>query len=227
MEFTYYGHSCFSAVVQGKTLLFDPFISTNELAKAIDINTIAADFIFISHGHFDHIQDAVSIAKRTGAKVISSYEIVVWLGKQGIENSHPMNLGGRFAFDFGTVKCVNAVHSSVLPDGTYGANAMGFVIEHEGGAFYYAGDTALTLDMKLIPMTCKKLDVAILPIGDNFTMGQDDAIIASDFIECDSIFGVHFDTFGWIKIDHQKAIEKFAAKNKKLTLLEIGETKEI
>jgi L-ascorbate metabolism protein UlaG (beta-lactamase superfamily) len=225
VQLTYYGHACFSVIINGKTLLFDPFITKNPLAKAIDITILKPDFILISHGHFDHIADAVAIAQQSGAKLISSYEIVEWAIKQGVTNVHHMNPGGRFLFDFGSVKCVNAVHSSSLPDGSYGANPMGFVIEHEEGAFYYSGDTALTMDMKLIPLTCKKLDLAIFPIGDNFTMGVDDAIWASNFVECDHVLGVHYDTFGWIKIDHEHAKGKFDAMNKLLTLLAIGESK--
>ena len=227
MKVTYYGHACFSAEVNGKILLFDPFISYNELAKSIDINQIKADYILVSHGHQDHVADAPAIAKRTGAKIISTPEITAWFGRNGVENTHMMNTGGRFHFDFGSVKCVSAVHSSGLPDGSYGANPVGFVIEHSGGAFYYAGDTALTMDMKLIPMTCRKLDLAILPIGDNFTMGAADAVLASDFVECDNILGVHYDTFGWIKIDHSAAKKLFEGRGKKLTLLNIGETKEL
>jgi len=227
MKVTYYGHACFSAEVGGKTLLFDPFISYNELAKHIDINKIEADYILISHGHQDHLADAPAIAKRTGAKVISTPEITAWFGRNGIENTHMMNTGGRFHFDFGSVKCVSAVHSSGLPDGSYGANPVGFVIEHKGGAFYYSGDTALTMDMKLIPMMCPKLDLVILPIGDNFTMGAADAVLASDFVQCDNVLGVHYDTFGWIKIDHAAAKKQFEDRGKKLTLLNIGETKEL
>ena len=227
MKVTYYGHACFSAEVNGKILLFDPFISYNELAKSIDINQIKADYILVSHGHQDHVADAPAIAKRTGAKIISTPEITAWFGRNGVENTHMMNTGGRFHFDFGSVKCVSAVHSSGLPDGSYGANPVGFVIEHIGGAFYYAGDTALTMDMKLIPMTCRKLDLAILPIGDNFTMGAADAVLASDFVECDNVLGVHYDTFGWIKIDHAAAKKLFEGRRKKLTLLNIGETKEL
>jgi L-ascorbate metabolism protein UlaG (beta-lactamase superfamily) len=226
IKVTYYGHSCFGVEIKSKHLLFDPFITYNGLAKDIDINAIPADYILISHGHQDHLADAPAIAKRTGAKVISSYEVAVWMGKQGIENLVYMNTGGRFSCDFGSVKCVNAIHSSSLPDGTYGANPMGFVIEHEGGAFYYAGDTALTMDMKLIPMTCKKLDFAILPIGDNFTMGAADAVLASDFVECNNVMGVHYDTFPPIKIDHAAAVKLFADRGKTLSLLNIGETKE-
>lgn len=223
MQITYYGHSCFGVEVNGKKLLFDPFISPNELAKNIDVNTVPADYILISHGHEDHIADAVSIAKRTGAKVICNWEIYVWLSKQGVENIHPMNTGGKVKLDFGNVKCVVAIHSSSLPDGSYGGTAMGFVIESTEGNFYYAGDTALTYDMKLIG-NYRSIDFAFLPIGDNFTMGVDNALIACDFINCGDIIGMHFDTFGFIKIDREEAIFKFDRSGKKLTLLEIGQT---
>lgn len=223
MNITYYGHSCFSVEINSKHLLFDPFISPNELAKAININTVKADYILISHGHEDHIADAVAIAKRTGAKVICTWEISVWLNKQGIENVHPMNIGGKVKLDFGSVKCVNAVHSSSLPDGSNGGNPMGFVVESTEGNFYYTGDTALTYDMKLIG-EYRQINFAFLPIGDNFTMGIDNAIIASDFINCKDIIGMHYDTFGYIKIDHAEAEKKFNQSGKKLTLLKIGET---
>jgi L-ascorbate metabolism protein UlaG (beta-lactamase superfamily) len=221
MKITYYGHSCFSLEINGKHLLFDPFITPNELAKDIDASKINADYILISHGHEDHIADAVSIAKRTGATVISNWEIVQWLQKQGVNNTHPMNIGGHWFFDFGKVKCVTAVHSSSLPDGTYGGNPMGFLLETDMGNAYYAGDTALTLDMKLIG-DYKKIDLAFLPLGNNFTMGIDNAIIAAQFIRCDAIIGMHYDTFGYIKIDHKEAGQKFNAAGKKLLLMEIG-----
>ncbi|MFN8153134.1 MAG: metal-dependent hydrolase [Bacteroidia bacterium] len=223
MNITYLGHSCFTLEVNGKTILFDPFIQPNEMARHIDVNAIHADFILISHGHMDHIADAVSIARRTGATVISNWEIIQWLNGQGIENGHPMNIGGHWFFDFGKVKCVNAVHSSSLPDGTYGGNPMGFLLETEEGNVYYAGDTALTMDMKLIG-DYKKIDVAFLPIGNNFTMGIDNAVIASDFIRCEKIIGMHYDTFGYIKIDHDEAYGKFAAAGKELILINIGES---
>lgn len=223
MNISYFGHSCFGIEINGKHLLFDPFITPNELAKNIDVSKIKADYILISHGHEDHIADVVSIAKRTGAKVICTYEIYVWLSKKGIENIHAMNIGGKTKLDFGNVKCVNAIHSSSLPDGTYGGNPMGFVIESNEGNFYYAGDTALTYDMKLIG-EYRKIDFAFLPIGDNFTMGVDNAIIASDFIHCKDIIGMHYDTFGAIKIDHNEATEKFKRSGKNLSLLKIGET---
>jgi L-ascorbate metabolism protein UlaG (beta-lactamase superfamily) len=227
MKFTYFGHSCFSIEVKGKHLLFDPFITDNELASEIDVDKIQADYIFLSHGHFDHVADAVSIAKRTGAVVVANFEIYTWLGKQGVKNAHPMNHGGSWKFDFGAVKMVNAVHSSELPDGTFGGNPAGFVFSTKDGNFYYAGDTALHMDMKLIPMTSKDLHFCILPIGDNFTMGVRDAIIASDFVKCDRVIGLHYDTFGFIKIDHKKAVKRFAKHAKELILTEIGQTIEL
>lgn len=223
MNITYYGHSCFGVEINGKHLLFDPFISPNELARGIDINLVPADYILISHGHADHIADAESIAKRTGAKVICNWEISVWLEKKGVTEIRPMNTGGKVKLDFGSVKCVVAQHSSSMPDGTYGGNPMGFVIESTEGNFYYAGDTALTYDMKLIG-DYRNVDFAFLPIGDNFTMGVDNAIIASDFIKCNDIIGMHYDTFGYIMIEQQEAISKFIRSGKQLTLLEIGNT---
>ena len=226
MRFTYYGHSCFAVQIKGKNILFDPFITPNTLAAGIDINKIQADYIFLSHGHEDHIADCISIAGRTGAKVICSFEIHVWLNNQGITNTHPMNTGGKWAFDFGTVKCVVAQHSGGLPDGSYGGNPMGFVFTTRDGNFYYSGDTALTLDMQLVPQYTT-LNFAVLPIGDNFTMGIDDAIQAARFIQCSQIIGVHYDTFGYIKIDHTNAKQAFADQEIKLHLLAVGETIDI
>jgi L-ascorbate metabolism protein UlaG (beta-lactamase superfamily) len=226
MNITYYGHSCFGAEINGKHILFDPFITPNSLAKHIDINTIKADYILVSHGHEDHVADLVTIAKRTGAKVVSAFEIHSWLNAKGISNTHPMNIGGKVKFEFGNVKCVVAVHSSVLPDGTYGGNPMGFILESSEGNFYYAGDTALTYDMKLIG-DYRKIDFAILPIGDNFTMGVDNAIIASEFIKCNKVIGMHYDTFDMIKINKQEAVSKFSKAGKELLLMEIGTTTSI
>lgn len=223
MKFTYYGHGCIGIEFNGKNLLVDPFITPNALAKDIDIMAIPADYILITHGHEDHVADAATIAKNTGAKIVSNFEIVSWFGQQGIEG-HPMNHGGKWEFDFGFVKYVSAIHSSVLPDGTYGGNPGGFVVWNNDNCFYIAGDTALTMDMKLIPMLCPKLDMAILPMGDNFTMGLEEALVASDFVECDNILGCHYDTFGFIEIDHAKYKAAFAEKGKTLYLPAIGET---
>lgn len=227
MKLTYYGHACFLLETKGKKLLFDPFITPNELtAGKVEVNEIEADYILLTHGHEDHVADFEAIAQRTGATLISSFEIVTYYGEKGIQG-HPMNLGGKYSFDFGTVKFVAAVHSSVLPDGTYAANPGGFVIWNEEGCIYIAGDTALTMDMKLIPMTCPKLTAAVLPIGDNFTMGYEDAAIASDFIECSQIIGCHYDTFGWIEIDPEQAKKSFSDKGKELILLPIGDSRSL
>jgi L-ascorbate metabolism protein UlaG (beta-lactamase superfamily) len=226
MKITYYGHSCFAVETKGRKILFDPFISPNPLAGHINIEKIEADYILVSHGHEDHLADAIRIANQTGALVVSNWEIVQWLNKQGVDNTHPMNIGGHKIFDFGKVKCVNAVHSSSLPDGSYGGNPMGFLIETGNKSLYYSGDTALTYDMKLIG-DYKKMNIALLPIGNNFTMGIDNAVIAADFIKCDTIIGLHYDTFGYIKIDRQEAVEKFAAAGKELLLLPIGDSFDI
>jgi len=226
MKLTYYGQSCFAVVAGGKNLLFDPFITPNELAKDIDINAIEADYILVSHGHSDHIADVEAIAKRTGATVISSFEICMWLEKKGIKAYHPMNHGGKATFDFGTVKAVNAIHSSGLPDGSYGGNPMGFVVTTEEKDFYFSGDTALTMDMQLIPRW-GKIDFAVLCIGDNFTMGYEDAIEAAHMVQTNTVVGVHYDTFGYIKIDHQQVKDAFTKAGMDLRLPKIGESIEL
>jgi L-ascorbate metabolism protein UlaG (beta-lactamase superfamily) len=220
MKITFYGHACIGIEVSGKHILVDPFITGNPLASQIDINILKADYILVTHAHQDHVLDVEAIAKRTNAVVVSNYEIAMYFAGKGLKY-HPMNHGGSWKFDFGTVKYVNAIHTSSFADGTYGGNPGGFVIEGEHKNIYIAGDTALTMDMKLIPMRTK-LDLAILPIGSNFTMDVDDAIIASDFLDCDKILGYHYDTFGFIVINHEEAIKKFFDKGKDLMLLEIG-----
>jgi L-ascorbate metabolism protein UlaG (beta-lactamase superfamily) len=223
MQFTYYGHSCFSIRAGGKTLLFDPFVTGNPLASAIDVDKIAADYIFVSHGHYDHTTDVVRIARRTGAKVLGNWELYDWFNKSGLKNTHPINPGGQFDFDFGKVKCVTAIHSSSLPDGSYAGTACGFVIRSMDGAFYYSGDTGLTLDMQLIPGWAQP-QFAVLPIGDGLTMGVDDAIKAAQWLGVKHVVGVHYDTFGFIKIDHKKATDTFNAAGLTLHLPAIGST---
>lgn len=224
MKITFLGHASLHIETKGFNLIVDPFISANEKASHINIDDLKADFILLTHAHQDHILDVETIAKNTGAKIISNYEIVTHYGEKGIEG-HPMNHGGSWQFDFGKVKYVNAIHTSSFPDGSYGGQPGGFVIQADK-TIYIAGDTALTYDMKLIAKQFK-LDLAVLPIGDNFTMGIDDALTASDFIKCDRILGYHYDTFGYIEIDKPKAKAKFDSQLKKLQLLEIGESIEL
>ena len=221
MKLTYYGHSCFSVFAGGKTLLFDPFITPNELAKDIDVDAIEADYILVSHAHFDHTTDVQRIAERTGAKVLGNWELYQWFNKNGLKNTHPINPGGQFSFDFGTVKCFIAQHSSSLPDGSYGGVACGFAFRTSDGNFYYSGDTGLTLDMQLI-RDWANLDFAVFPIGDGLTMGVEDAIRAAEMVGVKKIVGVHYDTFGFIKIDHEKAIESFQQAGMTLHLPAIG-----
>lgn len=220
MKFHYLGHSCYTLTANGKTLLFDPYISGNPKAADIDIEKIECDYILLTHGHIDHILDAEEIAKRTKAKVICSWEINEWLNEIG--DKHPMNTGGSWDFHDFKIKCVHAVHSSGLPDGTYGGNAMGFLITAENQTIYCAGDTALTLDMQLIP-TWAKIDCAILPIGDNFTMDAKDAARAAVMVETKKVVGVHFDTFGFIEIDHNEALASFKEKEVELIIPEINQ----
>ncbi|NJB37574.1 metal-dependent hydrolase [Croceivirga sp. JEA036] len=224
MRITFLGHASFQIETEGKTLIIDPFISGNELASHIDVNQLKADYILITHGHQDHVLDVEQIAKNNpDATLISNFEIISWYQEKGF-NGHPMNHGGSFTFDFGTLKYVNAIHSSVLPDGTYGGNPGGFILNSGGKQLYIAGDTALTMDMKLIPLTSGSLDMAILPIGDNFTMDYKDAAHASDFIACNTILGCHYDTFPPIKLDAEVAKAHFDGLQKKLLLPEIGES---
>lgn len=225
MKITFYGHACLGIEIGDVHLLVDPFISGNPNAAHIDIESIKADYILLTHAHQDHILDAETIAKRTNAVIISNFEIASHYGKLGFDH-HPMNHGGSWDFEFGMVKYVQAIHTSSFPDGSYGGQPGGFVIESEHKNIYIAGDTALTIDMKLIPMFTK-LDLAILPIGDNFTMGVDEAILASNFVECDKVMGYHYDTFGYIEIDHEEAKRKFFDSNKDLMLLAIGESIEL
>lgn len=222
MKYTYFGHACFLIEIAGKKLLFDPFITGNPLAQDVDITTIQADYIFVSHGHGDHVGDLMTLAQQTNAIVVSNAEITDWVAKQGYENVHPMNFGTK-DFDFGRVHYVPAAHSSGLPDGSYGGNPGGFIIKTTEGNFYFAGDTSLTAEMTMIPYY-GSLDVAILPIGGNFTMDYNDAIIASDLIKCDKIIGIHYDTFGFIVIDKATAQTAFTQKNKTLLLPNINET---
>lgn len=223
MKFTFYGHASFLIETQGKKLLFDPFITSNELARDVDVNSIHPDYILLSHGHGDHVADVEVIYNNSEATIISTYEVVGWFGAKGLERGHPMNHGGSWNFDFGSVKLVNAVHSSSMPDGSYGGHPAGIVVKNDEGCFYYSGDTALTKDMELIGEEFN-LDFCIMPVGDNFTMGVSDAMKACKMVDCNNLIGVHFDTFPYVAIDHQEAMSIAQANGVDLTLPEIGKT---
>ncbi|WP_343485787.1 metal-dependent hydrolase [Allomuricauda sp. d1] len=224
MKITYLGHAALHLEIDGAHIIVDPFISGNDLAKDIEIDALKADYILATHGHEDHVLDVETIAKNNPkARLVSNYEIVQWFSKKGIEG-HGMNHGGKATFDFGTIKYVSAIHSSVLPDGSYGGNPGGFVISTKDRCIYIAGDTALTMDMKLIPETCPSINLAVLPIGDNFTMGYEDAAIAAGFVNCNKVLGCHYDTFPPIKLDKNMAKAHFKSKNIELLLPNIGDT---
>jgi L-ascorbate metabolism protein UlaG (beta-lactamase superfamily) len=225
MKYTYYGQSCFQLEADGKKFLFDPFISGNSLAKHIDIQSIEADYILVSHGHGDHVADIVQIANQTNAQVIAMVEVADWITRQGVKNVTDINFG-KSKFDFGNLRTVWAVHSSSNPDSSYGGNPAGFVLELEGKSIYYAGDTALTTEMKLLA-DLHSLDYAILPIGGHYTMDVDDALVATKYLECERVIGVHYNTFPPIQIDPEAAVAKFKRENKVLLLPAIGETIEL
>lgn len=223
IKLTYFGHSSYLVEISQTKILFDPYISPNPKASQINVSSIEADYVLISHGHEDHVADAESITKANNAVLVSNYEIAVWFAQKGVEKYHPMNIGGSKVFDFGKVKYVNAIHSSTLPDGASGGNPGGFVIKHASGCFYFAGDTALTYDMKLIADEFK-IDFAILPIGDNFTMDIHDAIKAADFVGTKKIVGMHFNTFPYIGIDSESSKKAVSEAGKELILINIGDS---
>lgn len=237
MKLTYYGHACFGVESADFHWLFDPFIRQNPLAKQIKPETVAADAVLLSHGHQDHIDDAEEILQRTGALLIGGYEVVRWFEGKGIEQSRGMNPGGSYRVPLagrskeatghaGTVKMVSAIHSSSLPDGTYGGVAGGFLVETAEGCFYYSGDTALTMDMKAIGDQ-HDLRFAVLPIGDNFTMNATDAALAAVYCGARRVVGVHYDTFPAIEINREEARKAFDTLDVELLLPAIGETIEL
>jgi len=220
MKVKYLGHSCFLLEIEGFKILIDPFLNSNPIAQ-IKASEVSCDLILVSHGHEDHIADVTEVAAKNNCEVIANYEIAEWLAAQGLENTIGMNFGGSYAFEHGSIKMVNAIHSSKLPDGTYGGNPAGFIIKTKSLNVYFAGDTALMADMKLYG-EYENIGLSILPIGDHFTMGVDDALIAAQLLKCKRVIGMHFDTFPPIKIDKELAKEKFENKGYVLNLLEIG-----
>ena len=197
-KITWLGHSTYQIETAGKAILLDPFFTGNPSAS-ISVSAAEADVILVSHGHGDHVGDSVEIAKRTNALVIANYEIIDWMGKQGVENVHPQHIGGAHQYDFGVVKLTIAHHGSMLPDGSNGGSPCGILLKLEDGTIYFAADTGLFYDMTLIGE--EGVDLAILPIGDNFTMGPDDAVKATRMIAPKRVIPMHYNTWPLIEQD--------------------------
>lgn len=226
MILTYLGHASLRIDCADIQLIIDPYISGNPLVDGrVKISDLHPKYILLTHAHQDHTLDAETLAKQSGATIVSNFEIVNYYKARGIDG-FAMNHGGAQTFPFGWLKYVNAVHSSSFPDGTYGGQPGGFLLRSGGKTIYIAGDTALHADMKLLP-EYGAIDLAVLPIGDVFTMGPEDAVRAAGFIQCNRVLGVHYDTFDPIKIDREKAKSYFVKAGKKLLLPEIGESIEI
>jgi L-ascorbate metabolism protein UlaG (beta-lactamase superfamily) len=221
IKVTWLGHAALAIEVGGKHVLVDPFLTGNPAASAKP-EAVAADFILLSHGHGDHVGDTVAIAKRTGATVITNAEIAGWLGNQGV-TAHPQHIGGGFQYPFGYVKLTQALHGSGLPDGSNGGNPAGFLITADGNKLYLACDTGLFGDMRLIGE--EGLDLAVLPIGDNYTMGPDDALRAVKLLRARHVIPIHYSTFDLIKQDaHAWAKRVEAETDSKVTVLDPGQS---
>ena len=222
-KLTWHGHATLSLETGGHKILIDPFFTGNPSAKT-GPDDVEADFILVSHGHGDHIGDTVGIAARTGAKVISNFEIANWLGSQGVASTHPQHIGGGFKHPFGYLKLTDAIHGSALPDGSYGGNPAGFLLTaNDGKKLYFACDTGLFGDMKLIGD--EGLDLAVIPIGDNFTMGPDDAVRAVKLLRPKQVVPIHFGTWDLIAQDPAAWAQRVEKEtDAKVTLLKPGES---
>ncbi|WP_166335029.1 metal-dependent hydrolase [Sphingobacterium chungjuense] len=222
MKVTYYGQSCVEFDFDGTKVLLDPFISQNPLAEGIDIDRIKPDYIFLSHAHGDHVADMAHIQKQSNATVAAIVETAAWVKSQGVPEDKVIdfNFGGTLDLPFGKVKMVYALHTNSTPDGPYAGVAAGFVFFVGEKKIYFAGDTALTMEMKLLADLA--LDWAFLPIGGHYTMDVDDALRAADFVQCKNVIGIHYNTFPPISIDPEQAAATFSAAGKKLYLPLIG-----
>jgi L-ascorbate metabolism protein UlaG (beta-lactamase superfamily) len=224
MKIIYHGHSFVQLENNNHSILIDPFISGNPTAK-VKPEEIKCDYIILTHGHGDHISDAISLATNNNAEIISSFEIANYAEARKVK-SFGLGIGGGFNFPFGRVKLTIAHHSSSFPDGTYAGNPAGVLITIDGKTIYHSGDTGLFYDMKLIG-EINKIDVAFLPIGDYFTMGTDDAVKATEFINAGVTVPIHYNTFGIINANPEDFKRKVESIGKKCTILKIGESIEI
>jgi L-ascorbate metabolism protein UlaG (beta-lactamase superfamily) len=199
IKVTWHGHATFSLDIDGTQVVVDPFFAGNNPVATRKVDDVAADYILQTHGHGDHIADTIPLAKRTGAKVIANFEISNWLNGKGVDNTHGQHLGGGYNHSFGRVQMTTAFHGSGLPDGSYGGMPGGFLLTIGERRIYIAGDTALFSDMALI--TRGGVDLAILPVGDNFTMGPDDALYAVNLIKPTTVIPCHYNTWPVIEVD--------------------------
>jgi L-ascorbate metabolism protein UlaG (beta-lactamase superfamily) len=221
VELTYYGHACFGVKGGGATLLIDPFLTDNPLA-AISADEVEADYILVSHAHGDHLGDAVAIAERTGATIVSNHEIASYAGNQGL-TAHGLHIGGGWDFPFGRAKLTIAHHGSSFPDGSYGGNPCGFLLTIQDKNIYHACDTGLFYDMKLIGE--EGIDLAILPIGDNFTMGPQDVLKAVKLVNPKIVVPIHYNTFEIIEQDPHAFAQMVEAETlARCVVLEPGES---
>lgn len=193
IKITWHGHATYSVEIDGINIVVDPYFAGNNPSCIRPVEEVEADFILQTHAHGDHIGDTVELAKSTGAQVISNFEIANWINKHGYENTWAMNTGGGYQFPFGRVKMTPALHSSGLPDGTYGGDPGGYLIFANDATLYFAGDTALFSDMELIGNA--GIDVAVIPTGDNFTMGPDDAFLSLAYLRPKVVIPCHYNTF--------------------------------
>jgi L-ascorbate metabolism protein UlaG (beta-lactamase superfamily) len=225
MKITWYGHSCFLITTDISKMLIDPFLSGNPMAPA-GSDQLEAEYILLTHGHGDHVGDTVAIAKRCGATVVANFEICNWLTQQGVKNTHAQHIGGSFDYPWGRLQLTLALHGSAMPDGSYGGNPCGLRLTIDGKVIYHAGDTGLFSDMKLIAEG--GIDLAILPIGDNFTMGPVDALRAVQFIQPQLVVPVHYDTFPGIRQDPREWASRVEAlTSSRVLVMTPGQTLEL